>query len=87
MSLSGIVNALQSDAILKPIVFVVTDADSKDSGKYSRVSELVQSTQAQIHFLLTNSCIRGRFDPIYEKIASLSGGMIYNLKKEDVSNV
>ena len=88
MTLSGIKKALEK-SLPRSYIFVFTDASAKDYDLFDEVAGLVQLTGSQIIFVLTGDC--GYTDSIeyqvYQRIAILSKGKIFQLQKIDVKDI
>lgn len=87
-AIGGILSALES-ALPKSFVYVFTDAVAKDYKLDERVIKLIEKKQTPITFFLTGFC-RSKNTPeylVFQKIASLSNGEVFDLKKKDIRDV
>ncbi|XP_055376724.1 hemicentin-1-like [Condylostylus longicornis] len=85
----GAINLALESALPKSDIFVFTDATAKDFKLDKDTIELIQKHQATLTFLLTGHCNAKNSEGyrVYEKLASLSNGEVYNLKKIDIRDV
>lgn len=88
LAMEGIINALR---VSQPhsFAYVFTDADALDYERVDEVLELVTEKQIIVNFLTTDTCFgfesEGRL--VYEKIATFSGGIVFDMIRSDVDNV
>lgn len=88
LSISGLREGLKH-AITNSIAFVFTDASAKDHDQYEVTKNLIQSTQTTVNFLTTGDCgerSRAGFQ-VYEKLARVSNGQVFDMNTDDITNV
>lgn len=88
LAISGLREGLKH-AITNSIAFVFTDASAKDLGQYEVTKNLIQSTQTTVNFLTTGDCGE-RLGPgfqVYELLARVSNGQVYDMNTDDITNV
>lgn len=88
LSISGLRDGLKH-ALTNSIAFVFTDASAKDHSQYEVTKDLIQSKQATVNFLTTGDC-GARLGPgfqVYEKLARVSNGQVYDMNTDDITKV
>ncbi|CAO1415300.1 unnamed protein product [Diamesa serratosioi] len=88
LAISGLREGLKY-AIKNSIAYVFTDASAKDHDQYEVTKDLIQSTQTTVSFLTTGDCGK-RSQPgfqVYEKLARVSNGQVYDMNTDDITKV
>lgn len=83
------IKAALDHALPNSLAFVFTDASAKDHTYYDTVAKLAQEKQVKVSFLITGKCNsydRMMFE-VYEKLARITDGQIFEMKRDSVKNV
>ncbi len=84
LAMTGTLNALaQTDE--GGTLFLFTDASAKDSGLAGAVSGVASSKEIAVYPILFGSC--SPIDPAYIRLASDSGGQVFELSQDDADSV
>ncbi|XP_050438116.1 hemicentin-1-like isoform X2 [Adelges cooleyi] len=84
MGVTAIIQALE---IVKPnsYIYVFTDASAKDDKYINQALDLIQRKQVQVVVLQTGHC--SSMTRSYQSIASMGSGQVFDVSKNDVSQV
>lgn len=88
MSIRGLINAVEN-ALPNSQAFLFSDASAKDYLLFDHVAALIQRKQTSVNFMLTGDC-DGPNEPgfkVYEKIARVGGGQVFNMQRDNVRDV
>ncbi|XP_068081824.1 hemicentin-1-like [Anabrus simplex] len=87
-SLQGLKLAI-TNSLKNSYIFLFTDAGAKDYYLLPEIEHLIQQKQSQVVFMLTGDC--GDYNnleyQVYERIAAMSFGQVFNLWKSEVYKV
>ncbi|XP_038218714.1 hemicentin-1-like [Zerene cesonia] len=87
-AMKGIALGIKSSN-LNSFVYVITDASADDYENYENVLLLAARLSTQVTFLLTGhcGCVTCENYKVYHKIANATGGQVFNMEKEEITNI